>query len=82
MNIEQAAALANKEFCSGCHKFATWDECSNCCAPICDECQLEYEGKTRCAKCHAAVVGDDGHIDDCASFCGEPCTCWVKDGGE
>ncbi len=50
MNIEQKSQLNPKEFCRDCHKFATWQECSNCYKPICDECSV------KCAECGAGDV--------------------------
>ncbi len=78
MNIEQQAALSPKEFCRDCNKFATWEDCHRCLKPICDECQFTYEDKTLCHGCYTSYIADDGHIDDCPAWCGEPCNCWVS----
>jgi len=83
LNIEQKAALEAKEFCRDCHKFSNWQECDDCFRPLCYDCQLTYHrdgGRyyTLCHQHYTARIAEDGHIDDCASFCGEPCNCWVS----
>ena len=78
LNLEQKAALEAKEFCRDCHKFCTWDECENCYKPLCDDCQFTYGKQTLCHKHYTARIAEDGHIDDCPAWCGEPCNCWVS----
>ncbi len=58
----------------------SYSECWDCLKPICDEHigGIAHARWDLCEACQLKRASEEGHIDDCPMWCGEPCKCYVR----